>query len=101
MRDDDKENEINKSVLGDHGLGCPGIVSNGALSTRVQIQFHWMPINVQKLSSFIILREARHDKAVDEMIQSTVLDTQRSCFCELETGQTFEIDVSKNGTTLK
>ncbi|KAL7938103.1 hypothetical protein V8C35DRAFT_141055 [Trichoderma chlorosporum] len=81
------------------GLKCLGLVPNGdGKSTRVQIQFYWMPRNGIKPND---PAKPPYDKAMDEMLQTVaterdrgiVKDVQRDSFHELETGQTFEIVV--------
>lgn len=82
VRDDNKENEYISLILGPHGLPCLDIVSNGGLSTRVQIQFYWMPISVQ--NSRVSLHESefkatkrQSNKVANNILQSIVSDVQR------------------------
>ncbi|KKP01869.1 hypothetical protein THAR02_06034 [Trichoderma harzianum] len=81
------------------GLKCLGLIPQGdGRSTRVQIQFYWMPRNGINPHDLV---KPPYETAINEMLQTVTLqhgggivaDVQRDSFHELETGQTFEIVV--------
>lgn len=84
------------------GLKCLELIpQSDGQSTRVQIQFYWMPRNGIKPHDLV---KPPYETAINEMLQTVtvrhgggiVADVQWDSFHELETGQTFEIVVDND-----
>ncbi|KAL6823755.1 hypothetical protein V8C40DRAFT_279715 [Trichoderma camerunense] len=89
-------------------LKCLGLIPQGdGRSTRVQIQFYWMPRNGINPHELV---KPPYETAISEMLQTVTLqhgggigivaDVQRDSFHALETGQTFDI-VADNEDAVK
>lgn len=93
--DDNKENEYISLILGPHCSSARPLFPTVGFLLWSKSSFTGCQSTSKRLD-FHNYGAASNHKAVDGMSESTASDVLRSCFHELEAGQTFEIDVSAN-----